>query len=222
MLQDVLHWCTYISQTGLILLALLWLLRYRQLPTLQKRLGVFIFLSIAVQFYAVYLSRQKLPNLYVLHIYTLLEFWAWSFFYSYLLKDQARFQKTLPWIIGIASSFIILNSIYFEPLTGFNSNAKSLVQLLLIAASIYYFFLIFGKIDLNKERAQSLLLLNFAVLLYYSGSLFIFMFSKLLISTGVADIQQMVFWVINGMIYIVFVVLLLYSLWKAAFSRTNS
>ncbi|MEL7221481.1 MAG: hypothetical protein AAGJ93_09195, partial [Bacteroidota bacterium] len=133
-----------------------------------------------------------------------------------------RFQKVLPWIIGITSIFIILNSIYLEPFTGFNSNAKSLVQLLLISASIFYFFLIFGKIDLNKGHARSLLSLNFAVLLYYSGSLFIFMFSKLMSDTGILYLQQRIFWAVNGIVYVVFVILLLYSLWKAAFLKTNS
>ncbi len=222
MIIKLIHSCSQIAQICLLLSMLIWLWRFRVLPMEHRRLGPFIILTLIVQSYAVYLSRQGIPNLYLLHLYTLLELLAWSFFYGYLFRSQQAFQKIFPWIVLSATVLIIANTLFLEPLSGFNSNAKSMVQLLLIAAAIFYFFLAFGKIDLALALPRSLILLNFAVILYYSGSLFIFMFAKLLSDNNVAWHRHNLFWGINGLLHVFFQILLLLSLWTVAFRKMRS
>lgn len=222
MIKELIHNLSITAQICLLLSIMLWLWRFKSLPNEVKRLGPFLILTLIINVSAIYLSRNRIPNLFLLHIYTLLEFLAWAFFYWYLFRKKQSLQKNFPWFVIIVSILIIANTIVFESLNGFNSNSKSLVQLLLIGSAIFYFFNAFGKIDLNQPLPRSLTLINFAVVFYYSGSLFIFMFSRLLNNHQVIQTRQHVLWAINGMLYLIFVILILLSLWTVAFRKTKS
>ncbi|MEM1217878.1 MAG: hypothetical protein AAGH79_03165 [Bacteroidota bacterium] len=222
MVREFIQYCTFSAQVTLGIGFLLWLVRYRSLPGTLQRMGPFLILSILTQFVSVYLSRQKIPNLFLLHYYTVLEWVCWAFFYAYLLHPARFFRTYWPLLTAIVTALLIANSIWLEPLDGFNSNAKTLVQLLLLGASISYFFQSFGRIDLSRPVPFALILINFAVLIYYSGSLFIFMFSKILNQYQVDFGQQRLFWAINGLLYVLFVLLILISIWKAAYRKTTS
>ncbi len=221
MIREFIQNCTLATQVALTISCLLWLWKFRSLPREIKRLGPFLFITLFVQFYSVYLSRQGLPNLYLLHIYTFLELLSLAYFYSYLLKDQPAAQKAIPLLTGTVSVLIIANTIFLEPITGFNSNAKSLVQISLIGAAIYYFFIAFGKVDLARPLPRALILVNFAVMLYYSSTLFIFMSSRFLNDNHLAPSLHNLFWAINALIYVIFVLLIFVSLWTVAFRKTR-
>ena len=210
------------AQVCLLLNLLLLVWQYKPVPKQIKRLGPFILIALITEIYATYLTRQAIPNLFLLHIYTLLEFLAWSFFYQHLFKEKVLIQKVLPWLVGIITVLIISNTVFLEPMSGFNSNAKSLVQILLISSAILYFFTAFGKVDLIQALPRSLMLINFAVILYYSGSLFIFMFSRFLNDNKVAQFHQHGLWTINALIYVIFLILILFAIWTAAFRKTKS
>ena len=211
-----------LARVFLILNVLFLLWRFKSLPDQVKVIGPFILLTLIVEFYADYLSRNMISNLFLLHLYTFFEFLTWSLFYWLLFRRKLFFRKTFPWFVGIVAVLIIANTLYVEPMSGFNSNAKSFVQILLIGSAIFYFFDAFGKIDLTQALPRSLSLINFAILLYYSGSLFIFMFSKLLNNNQVAESQQYGIWAINALLYVIFLILIFFSLWTAAFRKTKS
>ncbi|WP_020536154.1 hypothetical protein [Lewinella cohaerens] len=206
----------------LILNNLIVIFRHQQLPVKIRTLIFYLTISLATDLSSRYLFNQASNNLYLLHIYTLLELLAWSyFFYRFFIHEQ-WVQHKLPWLVGGVALLLISNSIFLEPITGFNSNAKTLVQLILISYAIYYFFSSFGKIDLRQPLPLAATLINFAILLYYSGSLFIFMFSKLLTNQGVASNLQYGFWAINALLLVILHGLILISLWMVASRKTTS
>jgi hypothetical protein len=210
------------AQVALILNILLLMARYHQIPTIIKRIAPFIILTLIIEVYSTYLTKNNRPNLFLLHIYTLMEFIAWAFFYQLLFRSHKRFQQIFPYFITIISFLIIANTVFIEPLSGFNSNAKSTVQIIFITLAIVYFFQTFGRIDLTQSTPRSLILINFAIILYYSGSLFIFMFSKLLNNNNVAQPQQYGLWTINALLYFIFLILLFLSIWIVAFRPMKS
>lgn len=206
----------------LIILNLLVLFRYRQLPAKIRSIGFYLLLSLTTEAVSRWLFHKHENNLYLLHYYTFFEFLAWSYFFYHLFKSKDWMPTSLPWWIAMVSILIIANSIFLEPTTGFNSNAKTLVQVILIAYTIYYFFISFGKIDLRQRIPRATTLINFAILFYYSGSLFIFMFSKILANQGVANHLQFGFWAINALLLVILHGLILISLWMVAFRKTTS
>lgn len=221
-IKDLIYLFSISAQVCLLFCILLLLWRFKSLPKEIQRLGPFLVITLIINILAIMLGRQQIPNLFLLHIYTLFEVFLWAYFYNYLLRKTPKKKNVLPLLVIVFSILIIANSIFLEPISGFNSNAKSLVQLLLILASIYYFFNAFGKIDLTQPLPRSLSIINFAVLFYYSGSLFIFMFSKLLNVNNVAQARQHELWAINGLIYLIFLIIIFAGIWTATFQKTKS
>jgi len=186
----------------LVLNLLLFLLWFKRLPPSVRALGYFLVLNLLTE-----LGAQTL---------------VWSYFYYLLFRGKTWRGDLIPYWIAPLVFLLIANSLLLEPPTGFNSNAKALVQLVLIGYAVSYLFDTFGKIDLSKPIPRAITFINFAVLLYYSGSLFIFMFSKLLAKYGIAQEQQYALWAVNALLLIIFQLLIFFSLWTAAFRRATS
>lgn len=210
------------AQIFLVLNLVIWLWLYRSAPIEIRNIGPFLILATITEFLALYMAKRDIPNLFSLHLYTLLEFLAWSFFYKYLFRRKDFVQKYYRLFISIIAVLIILNTVFIEPIGGFNSNAKSLIQIILIISALYYFFNAFGKIDLNKSSTLSVAIINFGILLYYSGTLFIFMFSRFLNDNHVARFKQHGFWTMNALIYLIFLMLISISLWIIALQKKKS
>lgn len=152
-------------------------------------------------------------NLPLLHLYTLLEFIFISLFYYQILFKSFIFIKYFYCFLGVISSIIIYNSIAIEPITGFNSNAKGLTQIIIIGYAIFYFF---NGISVDViENKLVLSRINAAILLYYAGSLFIFVFAGFLLNNS--PLINGYFWKFNTVLYIVFLVLILIATWKLVF-----
>ncbi len=209
----------YIATLLVNLVFLAW--RFKKMPLEIRSLIWFLSLGSATEIYSRSLSTAHSNNLFLLHIYTLFEFIAWTYFYRNIFRHKKHVAK-FPWFVLVVSCLIIANSVFLEPLSGFNSNAKTLVQVLFICYSVYYFFDVFGKIDLTKPQPLAITLINFAVVFYYSGTLFIFMSSKLLANIGISNNQQYGFWAINSLLNLIFHIIILISLWTAAFRGTKS
>lgn len=221
----ITQFAIFASNIGVALLlinVLLFAIRKRKMPLSVQRLGWFLLLCLVTEVAAKSLFYLKINNLFLLHIYTLLEWLAWSYFYYHLFKQHTRIRKLIPYVSLILSVLIVLNSLFLEPLSGFNANAKTMVQCTLIAYAVYYFFTAFGKIDLDKAVPRGLTFINFAAILYYSGSLFIFMVPKFLQSLGIASAQINGLWAVNALLLLVFYSLILISLWTVAFQKTKS
>ena len=208
---------------GLLVISfLLCLLRFKRLPVDIRIIGFFLILNLVTEIISRVLFTSGTNNLYLLHIYTLFEFLTWSLFYKYQFTTKEKVQKFYWPFVFIIAVLIILNSIFIEPITGFNSNSKTLVQLIIIGYAIYYFFINFGITDFSTPENQSALWINFATMLYYSGSLFIFMFMKMLVSSDTDTTSINSFWLINVLLNVIFQFLILISIWKVAFSKTKS
>lgn len=188
---------------------------------LQKQfISIFFYLLIyaIISIWSFTLFNQGKNNLPLLHIYTILEFITLSFFYQTLLKNKSFFGKGFKIFMSLIVTILIANSIFLESIYGFNSNAKALVQITLIGYAIYYFFSVFGKVDFSKPTNQADLLVNFAILLYYSGSLFIFMFMKMLIQQNVLREQTIGFWFFHSLLLVIFQLLILVAVLKKIFT----
>lgn len=222
MIKEIAISISFLSPIILLISVLIYLAKYNRLPSLIKTLGIFLLISIATEIFSKYLSFLKVNNLFLLHIFTLLEFISWSLFYKLLFKEKEEVQKYSWYFIITVSLLIIINTMFIEPYTGFNSNAKSLVQIILISYAIYYFFRSFGVVDFSQPINKAISFINFAVVLYYSGSLFIFMFSRFLMSDNVSNIIQEGFWLLNALLNLVFQILILIAIWKIAFNKKKS
>lgn len=169
--------------------------------------NIFLILGLITQIISKILFINSYQNLPLLHIYTLLEFIFLSLFYKDIITKEFFLTKYFNAFIIIMSVLIILNSIFLQNLYTFNSNAKTLTQVIYIGYALVYFFQApFERSDLSKLLNW----INSAILLYYAGSLFIFM-----ASSAFFQLTEMYrfFWVINALLYLIFQILLFVALW---------
>jgi hypothetical protein len=80
----------------------------------------------------------------------------------------------------------------------------------------------FGRIDLLQPHDLSISLVSTAILIYNAGSLFIFMFAKLLNNGLLSRESQSGLWMVNSLLYLVFQLLLLLAIWVQVFKATKS
>lgn len=166
-----------------------------------------------VQVSASQLARIYGNNLPLLHLHTWVEFLLISLFYQEILFVNYKINRYFYHFVGLITLLLVCNSMFLEPLTGYNSNAKGLTQIIIISYSVSYFF---NRISIDVVKSNLILnQINAAILLYYSGSLFIFTFAKFLAANS--EIESGHFWKFNAFMYLVFQILILIATWRLVF-----
>jgi hypothetical protein len=216
-MTDLLLLVSNISIAFIILVALFCLFVYNKKETKAlKYLFNYIFLLALIEIGALIIgSYFRENNLPLLHILTLGEFILLSLFYRKIIAKPIFKSKGFLIFIAFISLLIIGNSIFLQEIYIYNSYAKSLVQAIVLIYAILYFYNLTTNIEtLHNQDQKSLRLINSAILLYYSGSLFIFMFGNHYQQNE--DIYLM-FWVFNATIALIYYILLTIGIWKTVY-----
>lgn len=190
------------------------------MPARLSPMGYFLLFTLGIEIASRSLWLYKTNNLPVLHLYTLGEFILISFIYKKAIPDLGLFAHKNFYlaVVGI-SILIILNTIIYQPLNEFNSYSKSFVQFIIIAYAILFFFNYKEENEIGDHIHKFYKLLNSGILVYYSGSLFIFMFSNIFLGDN-ANYTGL--WAINALLYLVFQIIILISLWKLTYTPQKS
>jgi hypothetical protein len=192
------------------------LIHWKKLSIPFRRLFYFLIWSFIIEILARVFMQLDYNNLPLLHIYTLGEFILFSYFYKSLIRKPAVFQKIYGYFIVGCGLLIVLNSVFFQSIYEFNSYAKTFVQITIIGYAVLYFYNLIGNESEASVESKSLRLVNSAVIIYYSGSLFIFMYGKY----AFENIRPyLVLWAFNSVLNIIFHLLILLGLWKAFFRK---
>lgn len=158
----------------------------KSLSFVLRILLAFVILMGVMELTAGLLNLNKINNLFVFHIYTYVEFAAilLIFFFSY----DSVFWRTISiiFLIGFLI-FSVINNLLFESFSDFNTNQRYLEGILVILLTTgYYMSLLKHPIHRYLER-QPLFWLASGWLIYFAGTLYLFLFSKELLDT--ADIS---------------------------------
>lgn len=163
-----------------------------------------------------YLYKQNLP---LLHLYTLGEFILFTLFYHKILDSSSLLKRGFRWILLGGSVLVVLNTLFLQNIFSFNSYAKSMVQVMIILYALDYAFRFTQPDRAEPSQNNALQLINAAVLLYYCGSLFVFLTSSF--ATRMSDAIR-ILWQINTALNVIFQVIVLIALWKAIFRPQTS
>jgi len=164
-----------------------------------------------------YLASSATNNLFLTHFYTAGEFVFLSLFFRDIFNKKTFLNRYFAPFVFVIITAIIANTIFFEPLTSFSGNSKTLAQLIIITYTIVWFFR-----RLNYEIKEDYLLLNrinASILVYYAASLLIFMSDSYLKQN--TSIDTIYLWGFNVLIYIVFLFLILWARGAVIYSRKN-
>jgi hypothetical protein len=157
-------------------------------------------------------------NMPLLHAYTLIEFVIWAFFYRLILGPKTILRRYFWQILGVGMVLIVLNTIFLQNIWTFCTYSKTLVQLFIIWMAIEFAFYVPESRTVQHPQTHALKPLNTGLIIYYCGSLFIFMSGFFTSDKIVANALVMA----NQGLIIIFQLFVLFSLWKVVYHRTKS
>lgn len=172
----------------------------------QKELSIFsliILIFNAALAYLAYVLNQN--NLWLIHIYTMLElsFFTWVF--------RTVLGRNLTLLILIIFNGLALMGIFiFGDLEKFNPWTSALEALLIILYVLSYFYQTARDIKVEDITRMPLFWLSTGALIYFSSSLFLFIFSNYIFP----EVKlSLIFWGIHAMLSILLYIFFFITLW---------
>ena len=170
-------------------------------------MAYYIFLLLILNSSATLLADEGTNNLVITHLLALGEFIVLSLFFKEILVGDYLVKKYFRSFLAVFGGLIILNSLFLERINTFNTNAKTLVLFVIIFLSTAFFY--DRSIRLMKVDAyeRALRIMVSAILIYYSGSFFVYLFYKFSTNNKIFYSHKML--VFNSALYLIFTALML-------------
>lgn len=207
--QEFFHY-TSITKWVMIALSVLAAQRWKVLSTPLRIVAVWIFFSLFIELGASYARQVYRNNLAWYHAYTLGELLLLSTFYQMILDEKSFIKRYFLPLTAVLTFLVVFNSIFIQYIDTINSYSKSLVQLVLIWYAIDFAFTFWDDHE-KPAHYNELRLINSGALFYYCGSLFIFLFSRLV---PLNEDGYYWMWDLNMVLLIIFLAMVFLALYR--------
>jgi hypothetical protein len=154
---------------------------YKRLPNELKRLSWYILLSafteIISRMYWLY-SQNNMP---LLHLYVPGSFFCLALFYQQVLNTFVD-KKIIIGMLGAFLIFSFINSFFIQNIYTYDSNGLLIESILVVILSVSTFMVMMDDVVKKKRSglSRSLNWINSGLFIYYTSSLIIFHFARLL------------------------------------------
>ncbi len=150
------------------------LLRYKNLPGILQKFSWYLLLAGVVQPVSTALYLRDINNMPLLHFFVVTRFVCLIFFYQQLLR--AYIHPSILKVIGVLFvAFSLVNTLFIQPVTTFNTYAITVESTLVIILSLTTFIVLLN--DTVREKKAHLLSsinwINAGIFIYYTSSLLI-------------------------------------------------
>jgi len=154
-----------------------------------------------------YFLDKGINNWPIGNIYIILQF---------ILLYNIFVSKDKNWIIRILLicflSFAIINFVFLQTPTTFNSRTSYIGALFVIILALWYLYGLFREMPIANILNMPMLWVSFGVLFYFAGTLFLFLFNNYLILNQPQNHQLI--WVLHNVLNIIKNLLFAVALWK--------
>lgn len=199
-----------IAQLSLALPILVMLYRFKRFTKVFWTLAVLLLVAVIISYSAYILYQNQTNNMYLLHIYTVLEYTLWSMFYYQLFKNKVV-KKVIVGMLIIFVLFSITNTIYWQPLEIYNSYSRSVEGAFLLCFAIAWFYKVFVDSKIIKLESHPIFWINSAVLVYFSGSFLLFISNNFLMK--LSDQEFFEAWALHGLFLIIHYLFISIGIW---------
>lgn len=180
--------------------------RYKKLSAPLKLLFFYLLATIALFSLSNYLADKLINNLFIYHFYTILNFIVVTFF---LNESFELFKKK--WYLFVFLGGIIaciFNTLIFESVKQFDSNAVIFTNLLLVSLSIWSLIKCLISQNLLENLKYHDLFITFGIFVYAASSIIVYSYFKYNNLFGLRTSNQVWFLYDNVMIfkYICFII----------------
>lgn len=209
MAKDLVIYIGYISLFSTILPLFFGYLNRKTLGAELRVLYLLLLISLLTDMVTVYLSANRINNLFLFHLYTFFEYVLLSYIFHLLFKD-----RKLSWLVLgctlLLFAFSILDATWIHSLREMNTLTVFTESIILISYTGIFFYQFLQRLEFSDPLANPFFWFNAAVLFYFAGNLFLFIFSNYVLSE-----PSNMLWVINHVINILFKFILGMTFWKA-------
>jgi hypothetical protein len=198
----------------ILLAGCLVLIYYRRFEKIFKVFSWFIICSVIIQVIALVFWVRRENNMPLLHMYVPLGFVLLAWFYQAVLESLIN-KVIIVTVALLFFCFSIVNSMFFEHLFIFNSNALTVESILLIIFSIFTFIVLLNQQlpFIQGGVRQSLGWINSGILIYYSSTLLLFYFSNYVMHQYSVKVSANT-WMFHAFVSIIMYVCFIIGLWK--------
>lgn len=155
---------------------------YRRLNKALRLFSWFLFISGIIQALSLAMWFMSKNNMPLLHLYVIAGFLSLALFYNHLLRDFID-QRLMIFLVAGFLVFTVLNSLFLQPVSTFNSYALTVESVIVIIFSVSTLML--GQHEVTRENQRqgfaSLNWINSGLLIFYTSDILIFYFGDSLI-----------------------------------------
>jgi len=181
------------------------LLLFKHTSKTLRILSVFVLINPIQEFAALALAYNGIPNAFVFHLHTVLEFAFVCILFSKII--QVKWFTYLSITLCICFTiFCIINALYIEGLEAFNFLPRGIEGILAIIFSVYFFYRLFTAEESLDLLRYPYFWLFAGWLIYFSGTFFLFIYND---SAGFDIIFPVIHSVLNILLNLVYT----YTLW---------
>lgn len=155
--------------------------------------------------------KNHIPTSPLFHTYTVLEFCVLALLYRQLFHKE-HIKKSINIIILLFFAFKILDIIFFTSIRESDTLAMTLESVVMITFGILYFDQVLKEMVIPNLEKYPVFWINSGILIYFSGSLFLFLFSDFIFSFS-NQISYWSFWPIHSLLTITKYTLFSIGLW---------
>lgn len=199
---------SYISLFSILAPTIVGILFYKKFTKELKVLVFFVLFSFLIEGVAYYLRINRINNMFILHLHSWIEFFFIAAIY-YKLTSNQNWKTTIILFTLLFSGLSLLNLLYLEDLSTFNSNQRYMEGILVIALFIVYLFQLMSRPKQEYLENHPFFILTVGFLIYFLGTLFLFLFSKEILSQS-----ENSYWALHGILNIFLNIIYTVVLWK--------
>ncbi len=209
--EDFVRIIAKVSAYIILIPTILAIMRLRDGDREQRLLSLLIFSSLFVELTALIigLSGEGENNLFLLHIFTVIEFTLLTLIFQPHVKVLIP-KKAIHFLIAAFFLFAVINSLFFESIQQFNAFGRALEGLLIIFLDLLCLVLILKTLKIKQPECSPLIWISIGTLIYFSGSLFVFIFSNYVLSSQSVSVT---IWGIHAFMSIVLNLFYTVALW---------
>ncbi len=180
------------------------IMHFKKLPFHLRVIVVFALISGITNGVSNLLADRGINNMPVFHVFALSEFILCSLFYKKTLAST-KIEKVIVPMIFVFFVFAIASTILWQGFLRFNSYTLSFETVVTIVYCLFLFYKLLGANLPSLKENVALIWINVGFLLYFSGSLFLFLFPEFLTAPQwIYDIGWIIHAILVMVMYIFF------------------
>jgi len=176
-LETFLNYFNRLSSYSAVIPLIIGIFYIRTFNLVLKVLFCYLFFSFLFEIYTIYLIQLNQYNLFSYYLFSVVEFSIFTFIYMTLFRFKQKLSISIIFIlIFILVAYIDYNHINgHEHMNELSRNVESII--LIIFAILFFRHIILNPLKENLVTSYSFWF-NTAIIVYFSGSFFIFLFSN--------------------------------------------